>query len=218
MDDKEQMDLWQNLVVCAYYTPGPYFNEAARLSASIDKFGLASCVGCIGELGMLWEDAVKLKPEYILSCLERFEGRPVVYVDVDAVFIKDPREFLPNTWRGGKKPGMSIHLYRGTEPCSGTVIYHPYSNAQEIVSSWILEQEERPTPHRPQRILNYVKGVNKGLDPEWCWIFDTSIRRYPMKVNQQIIEHLQASREFKAPGRASRALQARKDYLESNYG
>ena len=187
---------WQDLIVCSYHTPGPYEQESLRLRASLQALGVPYHAVCYRNLGELkWRDAVRLKPWTIAHFLLLYPNRPVLFVDADAIFLSDPREVLPNTWEGGVIPSVSVHAFGG-RACSGTVICAPTTTARDVINAWCEIDLSRPALKQPQAVLDDMPEVNKELDARWCWIFDLSPKRYGPRV-QPIIQHLQASREYR---------------------
>jgi len=75
-------------IVCAFYTDS-YAAEVASLEASVSKFGLDFYKERYESRGY-WEANTRIKPEFLLKCLEKFSGRDVVYLDADSVLRAHP--------------------------------------------------------------------------------------------------------------------------------
>jgi hypothetical protein len=212
-------EVWSQVVVCSYCTPGPYEREMDRLWNSVKRFpGLQYHFHVMDPFlpyARSWVDAVLYKPLFILDCLDRFAGKPVLFVDADAILKRDPRSVLPNTWlpEAYCVPAVSVYRHRPSEPCSGTVVCAPVVQSKRVIQAWLNAQSDGPLPNQPQRVLNRVDNVNMGLGVEWCWIFDICEKRYPGRSDQAIIEHLQASREYRVPGREGASLDRRRTRL-----
>lgn len=190
------MDLWQDVVVAAYCTDGPYRQEAERLRKSVERFeGLRCCLMFVpNRVKLTWKEAVRLKPSYVLQAMRFFSDRPILFVDADAILLRDPRTELPNTWRNEIKP-FSIHQL-GNEVLSGTIVVAPEPKAKSIVNKWNeVTVKTSILPRQPQVLLRTIPEVDLGLGPEWCWVFDRTSKRYD--VGAPIVMHLQASREYR---------------------
>ena len=186
------MDGWDNLVVVSYFTEN-YSQEWRRLMRSVAKFGLASTYTMIGHADreLAWQEAVREKPQHILSAMNRNPGRPILFVDADAVFNRDPRTVDPGNG--------DVMIYGSmNRPQSGTVICSNTDHSKELIQDWI-DEDAKQTNKRPQKVLRRV-AVDITLDPRWCWIFDISPKRHPeIPPEEAIVVHLQASRELSPP-------------------
>jgi len=207
-------DLWNNLIVCGYFTPNGYATEAERLARSLKRFGVPYDLSCRYDMAESdWKTVVRKKPRILKEFRERYHNRPILFVDVDAIFNQDPRRALPNTWRA-EIPAMSIHKFRREMESSGTIILAPDTRADDLLDRWMREDENHGYKlSQPQDVLKFVKGINKNLAPEWCWIFDLSPQYYGNNI-EPIIIHLQASREYrKDKPTPKHLLQNRRDIL-----
>ena len=77
------------LVISFYTKDTPYQLDAHHLMASCDKFGIEHHIEGIDSYGS-WELNCAYKPFFIAEKLRQFE-RPVLWVDVDAVFAQKPK-------------------------------------------------------------------------------------------------------------------------------
>src|SRR5476651_1555473 len=77
------------LVISFYTKNTPYQLDAHHLIASCEKFGVEHAVEGIDSLGS-WELNCAYKPFFIAEKLRQFQ-RPVLWVDVDAVFVRKPK-------------------------------------------------------------------------------------------------------------------------------
>lgn len=186
---------WEDLIVCGYYTPGPYEKEAERLMASLETFDIPYDLTCATELkGLSWIQVTREKPSKILDAIDKYPKRPILFIDVDAVVLRDPRLIFPNSWEH-QICSVTVHSFGTAGACSGTVICAPGEAARKGIEHWLNNLVEKPDEKMEQRILNYISEIDKLLAPEWCWIFDLSPKIYGQR--DVIIEHLQASREFR---------------------
>lgn len=200
--------LWQNVVVCAYCTEGPYEEEMERLSKSLQKFDVARDLWICGSREWDWKTAVRQKPKMLAHFLMRHNNRPVLMVDADARFCRDPRWELPNTWDLEKGHIANISMHRHLDRiCSGTIIALPNSATFKVIDHWISWSKKLPNLKQPQSVLEKVPGIDSKLSARWCWIFDLSPKYWSMNSDPRpIIEHLQASREYYAERPSNKRL------------
>jgi len=195
---KELMREWERVMVVSFHTSDiAYTTEAARLKKSIDQWDrLPYTIETIPP--GYWKDVCRQKPSIIRSFCRQFPDRPLLFVDADARFTRDPREELPNTWtEAASIPPVSVHMF-GSQICSGTIVISSGQAASGIMDDWA--QKDRKDCHRysqPQQVLTSVKGINTELAPQWCWIFDLSKVRYRRPPSPPIVTHYQASREYR---------------------
>ncbi len=78
-------------IVCAYYTED-YLSEILKLKESLERFKLDYFIRHYESRGF-WEANTRIKPEFLLDCLERFPGRDVVYLDADSM-VRAPLELF----------------------------------------------------------------------------------------------------------------------------
>ena len=187
-----------NLMVVAYHTPGPYDGEAARLQTSLQRldipYQIDRCFNC-GD--MSWTEVVKRKPFMLMDWVVNNPDRPLLYVDVDAVFHRDPRKVIqPDSWQPETMAPLTIHRM-GRNWLSGTILIMPGQPTLDMLCIWMDMADEHANLRQPQQALQYVPDLGTDLPAEWCWIFDISSRHFGDKSNTMVIEHLQASREFR---------------------
>lgn len=179
-------------IYVAFYTIGtPYEQESRKLIASLDKYALDYDVVGVKNTGS-WDDNTHLKPQFLLDMLKKHKGRPIVYVDCDAVIDSYPTMFdIYHDTIG--VPVINWSDYRNTsriEMLSGT-IYIP--NTDESVRTITLWKNMCDTYTKvwDQKLLEKVIGNHWIIDDSYCNIFDL------MNVSNPIITHYQASRKFK---------------------
>ena len=181
------------MIIVSYYTE-EYKEVAMRLKASLERFGLDHDLQYVESYGS-WQKNTGYKPKFIRAMMAKHPGEKIVWIDADAVVNAPPVLFYRLNC------DVAVHRYtrfsRGVgEVLSGTVFFGP--DAAFVVDAWILEQEANPEiwdQKNLARALNAVKCTVKNLPPEYCYIFDLSKRHYPGVV--PVIEHFQASRQFK---------------------
>jgi len=201
------------ILVVAYATTGPYEREAKRLRSSLESLGLSFYAATISSPGD-WTDAVRLKPRFLASCRTMFPGRPLLYVDADAVVHADPRPFLP---LDDDAIDIGVHPFPGEGYISGT-IYVPAHGPRtgQVLADWIGQDVAYPDPSQPQKVLDRVLRDGRfdvwDVPPALCWIFDISPDVFPAGA-PVVVEHLQASREFRHPGAVNSRLASRRGRL-----
>jgi hypothetical protein len=191
-------------LVISFYTKGtPYQLDAHHLMASCDKFGLEHCIEGIDSWGS-WELNCAYKPYFIAEKLRQFE-RPVLWVDVDAIFVQKPKPvklFESDFAAYYQKELDDDHLSK----VRSSVVYANYTEkGSAILKEWAEESQRMLLD--PSRKIEFwdqaalrntvfprnIKSV-KCLPLSYVAIlghpFDSQCKR-------PIITHLQASRRSK---------------------
>ena len=202
--DEAPYSLWReggaaesSFMVAAMFTPG-YRALAGRLAASLDAFGLqhalfevASVHRSINARGQ--GDISVSKPRFIRFLLERF-ARPVLYVDCDVVFRKEPRQIaslvkkgcdfaiynwladmMNDAWR--PEPGtplwkflLRVDLASDTQlMASGAVqLWRGSAAAIRLLSDWEQSLRHHPMSEDDQCLdFAFNHGDRTGLKPHW---------------------------------------------------
>lgn len=129
-----------HFVVCCFYTPN-YASHAENLLQSVQRFGLNHCVKQYEDRGY-WEANTRIKPEFVLECLQRFEGRDVLYIDADAE-IKKELSFFEGldcdicAYDGSGQAHMS-HKY-----LASTIFFKNTAATHKLVQDWIAAQDDK---------------------------------------------------------------------------
>jgi len=197
-------------IVCSYYT-SDYQKYTTQLIESLKKFGIPSDIQLVNDLGS-WDKNTQYKPTFLLQMLLKHSPNSVVYVDVDAEFVAFPNHFD----KLDADPNVNIAVYfldhskykRKNHPLellSGTIFLKNTEENYIIISEWQQEIKRDPTIW-DQRALDRVLRKHKyNLLPDcYCTIFD-----YMGSVENPVIKHYQASREFRNKGKFKR-IQVRK--------
>lgn len=197
------MNSLDDLLIVGYAIGEPYHREARRLIASLNRLGLDHEIEFVGGPTIDWVDAVRQKPWRTLGWRLKYPTRPLLYVDVDAVFHADPRPLLRCA-----VGDLAVHVLEGNV-LSGTVfIPADTPDTYVLLATWAQQDFLNPDLSSPQRVLQraydlaasgaevakYTVGI---LPPELCWIFDRSEEVYGK--HEPVIEHLQASRDYRTP-------------------
>ncbi|MBS0347419.1 MAG: hypothetical protein JSR69_13305 [Proteobacteria bacterium] len=175
-------------LVCAFYTD-TYAAEAAQLRASLEQTGTPYFLKRYSSRGY-WEANTRIKPEFLRDCLQRFEGRDVVYLDADSVVRSPLRLFFDFDADLGVfvAPGDGGFSHRYL---TGTLYLRNGPPTLAFVDDWIAAQD----------------GMLLGVDQD---SFTTAIERHPelrigplpesyVKIFDRgtetpVVEHFQASR------------------------
>jgi hypothetical protein len=184
-------------IVCAMFTPN-YRSLAERLAGSLNQFQLpyalfhvASVHRSISARGQ--GDLSVSKPRFIRFLLERF-GKPVLYVDCDAVFRKEPKliaslvkkgcdfaiynwlaDMMNDAWR--PEPGtphwkfyFRVDLASDTQlMASGVVqLWRGTGPAYVLLADWEQSLRNHPRSEDDHCLdFAYNHGDRAGLKPHW---------------------------------------------------
>ena len=189
----------------AFYTLGPYAEEAKKLLDSCDRFGVDLDLSALPKplpstAGWRdWHDVVTFKPKFILSMLEKHKDVDgILYTDADSVFARVP-DF--SVFDGAH---VAFHKFRRTknaedEFLSGTMYFANTPTVREFVSHWAKVTPQYRYKFTPEQdSLKSIWGhwgeilCFKDPGPEWCWIFDDSKKIYGHR--ESVVVHFQASR------------------------
>ena len=124
-------------IVCCFYTES-YHEHAMRLKSSLDKFNLSYYFSQVEDAGY-WEANTRLKPHFILECLNKFPEKDILYLDADAI-VKQPIDYFNNVtadvafYKTKGMPGMS-HDY-----LASTMFFKNTEPTKALVQQWITEQ------------------------------------------------------------------------------
>jgi hypothetical protein len=188
-----------NFVVVAYFTVGSLYEvEVKRLIRSLMRFKINYFIKPMPDLGG-WYKNTQYKPTFLLEMLDQFPGTSVVYVDVDAEFLKYPELF--DNLHARPEVNIGVHLLdhkkRGrkaanSEILSGTIYLKNNQISRNLVYKW--EKGCCQGGHLwDQSALAKVLETEsfQVLPEEYCTIFD-----YMQDVQEPVIKHYQASRQI----------------------
>ncbi|MCV0371166.1 hypothetical protein [Filomicrobium sp.] len=185
----------QRYVVCAFYTPS-YLENVLRLKASLDTLGLNYHLKCVEYKGS-WEATTRVKPSFVVECLNKFPEHDVLYLDADAVVNDKPAFFDTVTTdvallfaptKRGRKPLLSI--------AAGTLYIRNTLGGRKFAEHW-RDQEKRTG------LLTLDEDMIYMAFPNFEGITFTALPRAYSKIFDSegpnaVIEHFQASRaQFK---------------------
>lgn len=191
-------------LVISYYTVGtPYEEEAKHLVASCARFNLSCQIEGIPDQGS-WRKNCAIKPYFLRDKMRQLQ-RPLLWVDVDAVFLK-PMQFEPfmlsdfAILKCNEEDDPRFAVRAGTVYINNTVAGQKGLDLWCHYSDQVMQAKEDCPSFSDQVSLYFVflagKNSHVSLLPEsYCKIFDHTS---PGFCNEEtVIEHNQASRRFK---------------------
>ncbi len=182
-------------IVCCFFTPN-YHDHAMRLKTSLDKFNLNYYFEEVADAGF-WEANTRLKPAFILRCLEKFPDYGILYLDADAGVVK-PLDYFNQL--AVKDIDVAFYNTRGMAGMShdylaSTLYFNNTPTTHALVKQWIAEQVDGKRTQVDQDSLDMAMAKFEGkihvepLNAGYIKIFD---KDYDGEV---YIEQYQASRE-----------------------
>ena len=180
-----------SFIVCCFYTAS-YQEHAMRLKSSLDQFKISYYFSEVEDAGY-WEANTRLKPHFVLDCLNKFPDKDILYLDADAV-VKKPIDYFNRVtadvafYKTKGMPGMS-HDY-----LASTMFFRNTELTKALVKQWIAEQVDGKETQVDQDSLDaaMIKFDNKitvePLPAGYIKIFD---KDYEGEI---YIEQYQASR------------------------
>lgn len=184
-------------LVTAYYTGHPVYKDyTAKLAQSMLAHGIRYEIVSVPDLGT-WQANTQYKPAFLKQMLVKHPSDSIIYVDVDAVFLRYPALFDDLD----KSPGVNVAVhvldhskYRRKnippEMLSGTIFFKNNLETVQIINEWIRQCQANPGMW-DQKALSQVLKNHKyyNLPDRYCCIFD-----YMSSVQGRVIVHNQASR------------------------
>ena len=194
--------------VVAFHTPDEVYRaEAARLKKTLDALGLDYHFFEV-EPEKNWVRTTLLKPSWILKAREELAG-PLLYIDVDAIVHQDPWPYL-SQFCGD----LAALVLPNGQFASGTILVGDTPAARSLLAEWRDASSARLASdegsllaigdHGDQGVLSEIvrkSEVGQGnfafqrLPINLTFIFDRA--DWYFLYGPVLIEHLQASREFK---------------------
>ena len=191
------------LVISFYTKNTPYQLDAHHLIASCEKFGIEHAIEGIDSHGS-WELNCAYKPFFIAEKLRQFQ-RPVLWVDVDAVFVKKPKflKVFEKDLVAYCEPRLPHD--HPSKVRSSTVFINHTEGAVEMLKEWTQECHRLLVdPTRTEEFWDQMALRNIYLAQK-----SSQVGRMPIsyvkilghsgdeKCSNPIILHLQASRRAK---------------------
>lgn len=190
-----------SFLVCCFYTDS-YSDHALSLKKSLDDFNLNYHFKQVEDAGY-WEANTRIKPHFILECLQQFPNKNVLYLDADAV-VKQPLNYFNKivsdiaVYHTKRAQGMSHNYLTGTiflknnpvtrgflaqwctlqSDCKDTIVdQDSFDHAMEI-SNLLLAVQDLP--------LGYIKIFDKDYEGE-VYIEQFQASRGQTKLKRQKI-------------------------------
>lgn len=202
--------------VVAFFSVNSFYEtEAARMVASAWRLGLSVHTSPFVSAGS-WVRNASLKPTFLVTQRQKLQG-PLLYVDVDAVFHRNPWPVLADF-----DCDIAVYRERG-RLISATILINDTPAARELLTRWKERCDENPEVW-DQVVLQEILDEDQALaTPRYregqlpatlCWVFDRVSNGKPDKV---YIEQLQASREIRDRfrGGARKKLKRRLDRVRT---
>ncbi len=191
------------LVISFYTKNTPYQLDAHHLIASCEKFGIDHFIEGIDSHGS-WELNCAYKPFFISEKLRQFK-RPVIWVDVDAVFVKKPKHLkvFEKDLAAYCEPGIAND--HPSKVRSGTVFINHTEGAAKLLKAWaeecrrLLVDPTRTEEFWDQMALRNVFLAQKKSQIGHLPVSYVKILGHPVdeKCSNPIILNLQGSRRAK---------------------
>lgn len=196
-----------DILVWAYYTPGPYWIEADRLAASLRALDLEHKIVELPDRGgWIANRHAQARHLMVETMSAEHTGRAVLIVDADCIFHADPRPALARVG----PCDVAFHYLRGEQLLGGTMWVPRWGEPiVDMVAEWARRNAEAPGRRPQSNLADAVAALPLTvgrLPAELCWIFDISPEAYGQR--RPIVEHLQASRELASPNRSTGRLRA----------
>lgn len=185
----------------SYYTLGTgYEKEVQNLICSCEKLGLETDIVGIESRGK-WDRNCCYKPRFLLEKLQE-HNRPIVWVDADAVLLKEPILFA------SLKCDIAARLYddlptnHPSKLITGTLYLQNTAATQNLLELWekecmrMLEEGSREVWDQIALKQVLLEGAEVDFFPlpnDYCAIYD---KKETLK-EEAVILHYQASRLFK---------------------
>ncbi|MBS9777970.1 MAG: hypothetical protein KGV50_04320 [Gammaproteobacteria bacterium] len=180
-----------SFIVCCFFTKS-YLTHAASLKQSLDNVSLGYYFKEVEDAGY-WEANTRIKPHFILDCLEKFPQKNILYLDADAV-VKQKLDYFNHI-----SADVAFYNTKGMEGMShdylaSTLFFNNNENTHKLVKQWIKEQENGSKTQVDQDSLdNAMQQLENELTVEplptgYIKIFDKDY------TGEIYIEQYQASR------------------------
>lgn len=136
--DFQHINDTDRFLVCCFYTQS-YLDHAKALKQTLDDFKISYYFKEVKDAGY-WEANTRIKPHFILECLQEFPNKSILYLDADAR-VKKPLDYFNHItadvafYNTKGMPEMS-HDY-----LASTLFFNNTEATKQLVEQWIREQE-----------------------------------------------------------------------------
>ena len=188
-------------LVIGYYTVNtPYEEEAELLKLSLQTHGYEHDLRPVENLGT-WQKNTQLKAEIVRHFLSKYPGRPLLYLDVDAIMIQKP-VLLDEL----DADIAAVHFCDTSELLSGTVYFGGTEKCIEVVDRWMVLNAKYPKllpdgrkawdQRTLEMAIRETESVNfVELPEEYTWIVELTEKRKPGLV--PVIQHTRGAYRWK---------------------
>lgn len=176
----------------AYYTP-LYIDFVDKIKQSAT--GIDLIIKEVSDKGG-WQKNTHFKPIFIKEMLELLK-EPIVYVDIDATFEKNPNEYFDNL-----DCDVAVHKHKRSrfeplETLTGTLYFNYNEKVMSLLDKWIDVCQDDFHVFEQEKLGNILKNYNEirvvDLPVEYCAIFDHK----NSEGKDVYIKHWQASRTMR---------------------
>lgn len=187
----ERINSQDSFIICCFYTES-YRHHALNLKQSLDDFNLDYYFKEVEDAGY-WEANTRIKPHFILECLQNFPNKNILYLDADAL-VKKPLDYFNRITADVafyKTKGM---LGMSHDYLASTMFFSNTTNTITLVEQWIADQVDGKQTQVDQDSLDSAMHKLEStlkveaLNPGYIKIFD---KDYDGEI---YIEQYQASR------------------------
>jgi hypothetical protein len=174
-----------------------YEAEARRMSKSAARLGLDVSLTTYASAGS-WVRNASLKAGFLAKMRETIRG-PLLYVDVDSVFHRDPWPVLADS-----DADIEVYFAANGDLLAGTILIADTPAASRLMALWHARCEQNPDVFDQVVLQSILEEDGRSATPQFtvsrlsvsfCWIFD---RLNNEPVDMVYIEQLQASRQATA--------------------
>jgi hypothetical protein len=175
-------------VACCFFTDS-YAAEAEQLRASLERTGTPYFLKRCRSRGY-WEANTRIKPEFLLDCLQRFPGRDIVYLDADSV-VRAPLSLFfdfpgdVGVFVAPASSGLSHRYLTGTLYLRNTTAVHAF------VKDWVDAQNGMVLGVDQDSFTAAIdRNPGLGIHP----LPESYVKIFDRGSEPAIVEHFQASR------------------------
>jgi len=186
-----------NWIITSYYTIGTFYRELADTFAkSLKQHNVLYYIEGVPNLKD-WSKNTNYKPTFLLSMLNKFPDKDIVWIDCDAELKRYPELFNKldcdvAAHEFNRSLYQLHHENTPTELLSGTLFLRNNEKVYEIVKKWIQECSENPRVWDQKSLAKVLNGNYYRLPAEYC-----CIDRVMRKIQNPVIIHYQASRQVR---------------------
>jgi hypothetical protein len=184
-------------LVAGYFTPD-YRHWAQGLAASLDSHGAPYHLFAVPKVAGGWEANTRAKPQAILTAMDRYPDKTLIWLDVDCTVHGDlsPLANLRGDVAAFARARQRARGETGYVIRSGTLVFKPNPHAGRLVETWRDHAADSIAFSHDQQSLRTALAATPGVTFEllrhvWCAVDNET-------VPGAIIRHTSAGRsQFK---------------------